>query len=83
MNAQAKSDKLPASPIGNETIYSKTIAKGTTIIPAINVEIKTVRGSGWLSSLSQNQSHNKEGTNPPAMAKNKVDAVKLGAILQL
>src|SRR3989338_7196677 len=82
MNAQAKRDKPPARPIGNATIYSKIMAKGTIIIPAMNVDIKADRGSGWLSSLSQNQSHNNDGTNPPAIAKNKFDAVRFSAIFQ-
>jgi len=46
------------------------------------VDIKADRGSGWLSSLSQNQSHSNDGTNPPAMAKNKFDAVRFSAIFQ-
>ena len=82
MKAQTKRDKPPVKPMGNETIYSRIMAKGTAIIPAMNVDIKADRGSGWLSSLSQNQSHSNDGTNPPAMAKNKFDAVRFSAIFQ-
>src|SRR3989344_587258 len=82
IKAQTKRDKPPVNPMGNETIYSKIMAKGTTIIPATNVDIKADRGSGWLSSFSQNQSHNNDGTNPPAIAKNKFDAVRFSAIFQ-
>ena len=56
---------------------------GTATIPAIKVYIRLTLGSGWLSSLSQNQSHNKEGDEPARYGKNKVDAVKFWAIFQL
>ena len=81
MNAQTKRDKPPVSPRGKETRYSKNIANGTAIIPETKADIKAKHGSGWLSSFNQNQSHKREGRNPPAMAKSKVEIVKFAAIV--